>query len=74
MKPLAWRWCTDMITVTIYLEVTDAATFRQAAREQAALEGDTDFDAENLAHCAQMLLDPGSLPGARIIESSAEDY
>ena len=60
-----------MITVTLYLEVTDTATFRQAAREQA---GDPDFDAENLAHCAQMLLDPGSLPGACIIESSAEDY
>lgn len=63
-----------MITVTITLKVTDPERLRRAALLQAMKEGDSEFNAADLSHCAQMLLDPGTMPGATIIESSVEAY
>lgn len=69
-----------ILTTQIELAVHDEAQFRQAAHDRALADGlgkeyagrYLDADYMSLCECACMLLDPGSLPGAEIYQSSAE--
>lgn len=70
------------VTVAIDVRITDPDAFAAAAVKRAIEEGaDPDearqgFTVDNLAACAQMLLDPGTIGdgtcGADILQSCAE--
>lgn len=69
------------ITISIDIEVTSEADFRQAARDKALEDGLGDEDAalyldddeKSLGDCAVMLFDPGVSPnGCSIIQSHAD--
>lgn len=66
------------VAIAIYLNVTDEAAFRQAARDRAISDGLSGNDADgyldedkmSLERCAVMLLDPGQSPdGSEILDS-----
>lgn len=68
----------SVVFFALELEVYDADALAEAAQARAIAEGIDPADAaetytaDDPAACAQMLLDPGTLPGASILESSAE--
>lgn len=72
-----------MHSVSIDLVVDDPQALLKVARERAAEEGLTEEEAEellledgepNVSGCLTMLLDPGSLPGCSLLNSSVEYY
>lgn len=73
---------TVRITFTLSLTVDDAVAFRKAAYERAREsmtdeEGASDYldiTSTSLGDCAVMLLDPGSLPGAEIQDSTSAEF
>ena len=73
-----WR-LAPAVSVTITLRVDDVRKFVRAARAQAQLEGYTqrqaarEFSFKSLPACAQMLLDPGAMQSATIIESTSQE-
>lgn len=67
------------ITFTLSLRVSDADELVRAAQARAVEEGlDTDdiactYTIDDLPACVQMLLDPGSVAGCSVYESSASE-
>jgi hypothetical protein len=65
---------------SLYVEITDAEQLYQAARAKCIEEGIEDPDellkpdGEEIdsARCIQMLVDPGTLPGCEIQDSTCE--
>jgi hypothetical protein len=70
---------SPVVSVTITLRVDNVREFVRAARAQARLEGYTktgairNFNYKELGACAQMLLDPGAMLHATVIESTSQE-
>jgi len=69
-----------VIEISFLVEVTQETLFRQAAYRQALRDGETSSQAQEylddsktgLDICLQMLLDPGDIDGAEILDVTTE--